>query len=132
MNYREQDLDALNIAVRWLDKTHAKHAYEFACHYMATGSYNLHSDSVTNIIEHRITSDSVASHWLASHFPSDGTVQIIYGPSSICVVSTHDFLLHWTELFMPSRDDAIVLHNPSRTVMCYCHDQILSIGERIE
>ncbi|MCS4556706.1 hypothetical protein L9G74_09660 [Shewanella sp. C32] len=74
MNYREQDFNALNIAVRWLDKTHAKHAYEFACHYMATGSHNLHSDSVTNIIEHRITSDSVASHRLASHFPSDGTV----------------------------------------------------------
>ncbi|WP_417763664.1 hypothetical protein [Shewanella sp.] len=132
MNYREKDFNALNITARWLDKPHAKHAYEFACSYSASDSYGLQPKKVQHIIQHQITSTSVASHWLATHFPNSGTVQIVYGSDCVCVVNTQDFLQHWDEIFMPGRDDALVIHNLSRVVLCYCHDQILSLGERLE
>ncbi len=129
--YRCRHLETLGLNARWLDKPKAASAYAYAMRFCSSTHYGLESETVAGIEHHDIQSLSIARAWLAEHFPDNGTVQIVFGRKSVCVLDSTAFLENWRNLFLPARDDAFVLHNLSRKVFFYCHEDELEVGERL-
>lgn len=127
---RASEFDQLGISARWLARPKAQHAYDYALKYSSKKRYGLNEESVLNIEHLEIQSYHVAHEWLRKRFPNQGTVQIVYSESEVCVVSAEAFFAHWREIFVPARDDAIIIHNLTSEVLFYCHEEELEVGYR--
>jgi hypothetical protein len=130
MSFRESEYSEIGVAARWLDPVHAKNAYNYALQFSAKRYYGLCETTVSSIEHLDIESYAVADAWVKARMSAEGTVQVVYGGSEVCVLPAAEFLANWQRIFMPARDDAIVLHNLSSGVLFYCHEEELEYGQR--
>ncbi|MBN8740814.1 MAG: hypothetical protein BGP24_14215 [Lysobacterales bacterium 69-70] len=128
--HRRRHLEKLGLSARWLDRPKAASADAYAAKFYSSQHYGLEPETVAGIEHHDVHSPSIARAWLAERFPDSGTVQIVFGRRSVCVLDSAVFLENWRNLFLPARDDVFVLHNLSRKVFFYCHEDELEVGER--
>jgi hypothetical protein len=122
----------LGVDARWFSQPKAQNAYDYALKYSSKKRYGLSAESISNIERLEIHSYRVANEWLKERLPNQGTVQIVYSESEVCVVSAEEFLAHWFEIFVPARDDAVIIHNLSTEVFFYCHEEELEFGFRAD
>ena len=115
---------------RWLSAEHAKHAYEYALYFSGEKKYGLNENTVSNIDRIVIENHSVADQWLKSRINNEGTLQIVYSNTEVCVVDAEKFIQNWKDLFVPGRDDAIIFENPGQKVIFYSHEDELEVGQR--
>lgn len=128
---RATEYEQAEIAACWLAPVQAEHAYKYALRYSDPARYGLHKERVSEIECLTISSHSIADAWLKAHFPSNGTVQVVYSAAEVAVLDTDRFLDQWLNIFTPGRDDVIVLHNLSATIMFYCHEDEIEVGKRL-
>ena len=130
MNYRKSKIKELKLDTRWLEKSKAKNAYDFAMKFSSTKRYGLNEETVSSIEQLIIDSDSIAKQWLSERLDGNGTVQVVYSSEEVFIIPTKQFLDNWQQIFLPARDDALIVHNLNKQVVFYCHEEELEIGER--
>ncbi len=133
IEYRMREFAELGVPVRWLDDEHALNAFTYASTFYSTerfGERLLSVETVGEIERHVVRSATVAYQWLRDRFPSEGTVQVLFGKREVAVLDAKVFLSTWQDLFLPGRDDAIVLHNVENHVGFYWHEDELEVGRR--
>jgi hypothetical protein len=127
---RQRELEELGVSARWLAEEKSRHAFDYACSYLAPSGRALSENRVSAIRKHKVQSHAVACAWVKDCFPANGTVQLVFSQRSVCVIATADFVEHWINMFCPSRDDVLVIHDHSPAVLYYHHEDELTIGER--
>lgn len=131
MHFRQSEYEALGLSPRWLDEARARNAYEYAVKYCDPHKYALNENTTKDVKRHDVSSVSVAKAWVRQHWNAEGTVQIVYSESMVCVLSSRSFVEHWENIFRPCRDDAVILHNLDGGVFFYSHEDELEIATRL-
>ena len=117
MNHYIEEINKLNLNVRWLEPEKAKNSYQYALNFSSTQYYGLNPETVRDIEKLERYSDSVAKEWVKERLSSSNTVQVVSSDQLVFVIPADQFLENWQDMFLPVRDDAIILHNTNKTVM---------------
>jgi hypothetical protein len=122
MNWRKEELSALDPQIVDLQETEARVASRRAYGYMSKTRYGLDETKFAGIDRLDVDDPPPGTKlWLAERISSEHLL-LNFDRDEVFRVPTELFLERWQDMFCPSRDDVVILPVVGTWVLYYCHE----------